>query len=270
VALWTPSLIFGDLFSDYSREFKQCYAPYVTNYKSAHELYLRSLENSAFQAFLEEAKKNPKCKNLDFPDLAITPVQRLPRYELLLMDLQKHTATESPDCVKIQVALKQIKTITNAINEEKREADSRTRMLVVQNKVKNKGILDKDLLQPGRLLIREGYLIRVNSVMEDSSPEKEVKLYCFLMSDILMCSKQTSVRKNLRDHTLRYEIKTDILLAGAVVSDVTSSADSLRWTFKIVDAEGEGTHWRGETLLDHKGWFIAIQKAVSDLNCSIK
>ena len=44
---------------------------------------------------LKDAEKNPRMKNQDLGDLLIAPVQRLPRIEMLLKDLYKHT---EPDC----------------------------------------------------------------------------------------------------------------------------------------------------------------------------
>jgi len=53
--------------------------------------------NSKFKQFLLSIKKNTQYNNLDLEDYLIKPVQRLPKYVLLLKLLLKKTPTDHPD-----------------------------------------------------------------------------------------------------------------------------------------------------------------------------
>jgi hypothetical protein len=48
------------------------------------------------------------------------PVQRLPRYVMLLQDLLKHTSTARPDYMALQQALEAMRDLTTTINSHKR------------------------------------------------------------------------------------------------------------------------------------------------------
>ena len=53
----------------------------------------------------------------------ITPVQRLPRYELLLRDLVKNTAKNHPDYPNLTFALEKMTEINVFINEQQRDSE---------------------------------------------------------------------------------------------------------------------------------------------------
>jgi hypothetical protein len=72
------------------------------------------------------------------------PVQRLPRYEMLLSDLLKHTETFSVDYKPLVTALQQIKEINKAINESKRELDSQHRIQAVEANLQRKRFKAQD------------------------------------------------------------------------------------------------------------------------------
>lgn len=61
------------------------YTQYVKDYDLglATLLHLQK-KNSKFVHFLQEAKENPLCEGKDLQTFLIMPVQRIPRYELLL------------------------------------------------------------------------------------------------------------------------------------------------------------------------------------------
>lgn len=48
------------------------------------------------------------------------PVQRLPRYVMLLQDLLKHTSAARPDYMALQQALEAMRDLTNTLNTNKR------------------------------------------------------------------------------------------------------------------------------------------------------
>jgi hypothetical protein len=89
------------------------------------------------------------------PFLLITPVQRIPRYNLLLQELIKKTPEGHADHTYIIQALGKIKEITDHVNFSVREQENRVKLLKIAEDTK-KYIGFEGLLLPHRSLIHEG------------------------------------------------------------------------------------------------------------------
>ena len=61
--------------------------------------------NTIFKNFIHDTFKDPKFKKLELPSYLIKPIQRLPKYVLLLKDLLKNTDCEHVDYENIKFAL---------------------------------------------------------------------------------------------------------------------------------------------------------------------
>eukprot|EP00002_Diphylleia_rotans_P025343 TRINITY_DN5004_c0_g1_i7.p1 TRINITY_DN5004_c0_g1~~TRINITY_DN5004_c0_g1_i7.p1 ORF type:complete len:485 (-),score=68.95 TRINITY_DN5004_c0_g1_i7:345-1799(-) len=100
---------------------------------------------------LSNAQKRTAVKNfmkktrdqglMDLPSYLIMPVQRVPRYELLLREMLKFTPKTHPDHALVEKALEQVKKVASAINEKNREAESLNKMLDIQQSHPNIEIL---------------------------------------------------------------------------------------------------------------------------------
>lgn len=71
---------------------------FINNWKNAKEMIKNVTQSnkSSFNKFIESASKEHRGK-LTLDALLIMPVQRIPRYELLLKELIKHTPLDHPD-----------------------------------------------------------------------------------------------------------------------------------------------------------------------------
>lgn len=65
------------------------------------------------------------------------PVQRVPRYNLLLQDLVKHTDPSHPDYANLQAALQQMLQIATYINESMKKSDNAKRIASLEAKGAN-------------------------------------------------------------------------------------------------------------------------------------
>jgi len=77
------------------------------------------LKGKAFSGFVESVVGIVDTYQLS--SLLIQPVQRVPRYEMLLMDMVKNTWETHPDLQSLQKALAAIKEIAKFINTQKKE-----------------------------------------------------------------------------------------------------------------------------------------------------
>ena len=66
------------------------------------------LQNGQFARFLEQAQQDPRSMGLSIADLLIEPVQRIPRYKLLLEQLLKYTPESHPDYANMGAALESV------------------------------------------------------------------------------------------------------------------------------------------------------------------
>jgi len=86
-------------------DFLKVYTVYVNNYSVSFDTLRIAMTNKHFQAFLEKQKLSPESNQLDFASFLIMPIQRIPRYVLLLQDLFKHTRKSHPDYVSLKKVL---------------------------------------------------------------------------------------------------------------------------------------------------------------------
>lgn len=70
----------------------------------------------------------PFGKQVTFESLLITPIQRIPRYQLLLKDLYMHTADDHPDLNDIGAAVKLIQGVANHINSTMKQIQNSKRL----------------------------------------------------------------------------------------------------------------------------------------------
>ena len=65
----------------------------------------------------------------------ITPIQRIPRYVLLLRDLFKHTPTSHPDYIDLAVACEKMEELASLVNRRKMESDRNRDVMRIQTDI---------------------------------------------------------------------------------------------------------------------------------------
>lgn len=121
---WNKWEVLGDIFIQFTPNL-QMYTHYVTNYNRALLCLQQCQECPRFRNFQSEiySKKGRRCLALE--DLLITPIQRIPRYVLLLKSILKHTEDSHPDYSELGTAISQLQQVATVINEKKRESENR-------------------------------------------------------------------------------------------------------------------------------------------------
>ncbi|KAI8799642.1 hypothetical protein BJ742DRAFT_781190 [Cladochytrium replicatum] len=84
-----------------------------------------------FRTFIKESRSSPSHRELNLEAYLILPVQRLPRYKLLLERLVEKVPTSHPDYPKCVKALEEIMLRADECNERKRDWEDRVRGLEV-------------------------------------------------------------------------------------------------------------------------------------------
>jgi len=129
-----PSVYFGDVFLNFVPQLRSAYSLYVRNYHAALKTISRLEMDPEYQQFIEEINI---LRKLDLMNLLIAPILRLPRYEMLLKELLKHTELESPDYEQVKRAIEEIRAINKLIDSEKGNAERSHRLMRIAKKVYN-------------------------------------------------------------------------------------------------------------------------------------
>nr|CAH7735583.1 unnamed protein product [Callosobruchus chinensis] len=121
---WDSKKKVGDLFLEiFSKpEVVEGYTNYVNSWKRSREiLKTTQQQKSAFTKFLEHTARQHSGK-LALDSLLIKPIQKFPKYELLLQRLIKHTDESHPDHDILLEAQRKIHDLLVKINCTEKEA----------------------------------------------------------------------------------------------------------------------------------------------------
>ena len=122
------------------------------------------------KTFLKRCRTHPMHSQINLEAYLLLPIQRVPRYKMLLEDLAMCTPpreTGPRDKDTLDDALAEISGLASLMNEEKREADSRLRLYHWQKRITGRG--PSPLVQPHRKLILDGRLTLIRLVKKAST-----------------------------------------------------------------------------------------------------
>ncbi|GFS01735.1 rho guanine nucleotide exchange factor [Elysia marginata] len=162
--------------------FLKLYSTYANNHQQAlNTLQEWQSKSAEFSKFISKQEDLPPVMGLKLPALLIAPVQRIPRYKLLLEELLHSTPQEHYDYTKLKEATTMIEEIATHINEHIRQNENFQKMLSIQRSFDSSA---PKLLSPGRTFIKEGPLKKVSR-----KGGKSYERMFFLFSDILLYGK---------------------------------------------------------------------------------
>uniref|UniRef100_A0A8C9W958 Rho guanine nucleotide exchange factor 17 n=1 Tax=Scleropages formosus TaxID=113540 RepID=A0A8C9W958_SCLFO len=156
-------------------------------------------------------------------DLMIKPVQRIPRYELLVKDLLKHTPEEHPDHLFLLDAQKNIKRLAERVNKGRRSAEEAEREARVMQEIEAHIEGVEHILNPQRKFLRQEMVVEAKTV----GGKKDRSL--FLFSDLLICTTLKRKSGSLRRSSMS-------LYSAASVID-TSSKYKFLWKLPLEEVE---------------------------------
>jgi len=167
-------------------DFLKVYTTYVNNYDTALAVLGAATKASPrLELFLKKVSHLPECNKLNLESFLIMPIQRLPRYSLLLRDLLRYTDDTHCDYKNLCMALERIDDINKYLNQSKSDAEHR-RMLIELNNSLHKGPV-KSLIKPNRRHIREGDI----KIYARSSQDKKRSGKIILFNDALLSAIQS-------------------------------------------------------------------------------
>uniref|UniRef100_W5M5F5 Rho guanine nucleotide exchange factor 10 like n=1 Tax=Lepisosteus oculatus TaxID=7918 RepID=W5M5F5_LEPOC len=242
VAEWDSSEKIGDLFvASFSKSMVlDVYSDYVNNFTNAMALIKKAcISKPAFLDFLKK-KQASSADRITLYGLMVKPIQRFPQFILLLQDMLKNTSKGHPDRLHLQLALTELETLAEKLNEQKRVADQITEIQQLAKSISDR-TLNKLLSSDQRQLILCETLIE--TVYGDKGQvlkSKERKV--FLLNDTLICAN--------------INVKGQPDLSSLVP---VGPKYAMKWSaplllVQVVEVGQEGTTQNKETLFQHSGF----------------
>ncbi|XP_075629746.1 rho guanine nucleotide exchange factor 10-like protein isoform X2 [Balearica regulorum gibbericeps] len=189
VAEWDSAEKIGDLFvASFSKSMVlDVYSDYVNNFTTAMSLIKKAcLTKPAFLDFLKK-RQMASADRVTLYGLMVKPIQRFPQFILLLQDMLKNTPKGHADRLSLQLALTELETLAEKLNEQKRLADQVAEIQQLSKSISDRSSLNK-LLSSGQrqLLLCETLTETVYGDRGQLIKSKERKV--FLLNDMLVCA----------------------------------------------------------------------------------
>ncbi|KAK7064461.1 DH domain-containing protein [Favolaschia claudopus] len=119
---------------------------------------LSTSQRKRLRSYLKRCRISPRHSQLNLEGYLLLPVQRIPRYRLLLEELLRATPpTYEYMDDPLDRSLAEISLLANNMNEGKRESESRRKLVQWQSRIRGK--FPSPLVQPHRRLIMDGPLL---------------------------------------------------------------------------------------------------------------
>lgn len=186
VSGWQPDSILSNVFTQYYQYFR-LYFEFVNNFEASDALLNRQLRRNA-RVVKQQEKILQKTGKLDFASLLIMPIQRVPRYALLLKEYQRKLNPGHPEEKIIVETIDNMEKISSHINSSKRDSEQRAKAVQL-----GEGRIigyHKEILKPGRDFKDE---IDVNIIYNGGV----VRTTAIIWSDVIMFCKPKDGKKKL-------------------------------------------------------------------------
>uniref|UniRef100_A0A8C4LN32 Rho guanine nucleotide exchange factor 10 n=1 Tax=Equus asinus asinus TaxID=83772 RepID=A0A8C4LN32_EQUAS len=221
VAEWDAVETIGDVFvASFSKSMVlDAYSEYVNNFSTAVAILKKTCATKpAFLDFLKQCEESSPDRTTLY-SLMMKPIQRFPHFILLLQDMLKNTSKGHPDRLPLQMALTELETLAEKLNERKRDADQRCEIKQIAKAV-NERYLNKLLSSGNRYLVRSDDMIEtVYNDRGEIVKTKERRI--FMLNDVLMCAT-VSARNAVISTSQRYLLKWSVPLGHVEVIEYGS------------------------------------------------
>lgn len=174
----------GDVFIKMAA-FLKAYTQYLKHYKELSSILAKHKKKSEFKKMLESLP-TAECRSLGLKDYLIMPVQRIPRYSLLLRDLLNNTWADHIDYEDLRDAVEKVRSVAQYVEDFQEESYNVAKVREISQSLsgKNKEFL-ASLVAPHRRFVRES---DVDVVSREKGLRKS--LHIILFNDLVVFTRQ--------------------------------------------------------------------------------
>ncbi|XP_041429116.1 FYVE, RhoGEF and PH domain-containing protein 1 isoform X1 [Xenopus laevis] len=243
---WDSNPRIGDILQKLA-PFLKMYGEYVKNFDRAMELLNVWTERSSqFKSVIQEVQREEACGNLTLQHHMLEPVQRIPRYELLLKDYLLKLPEDSKDRCDAEKSLELIATAAEHSNAAIRKMERMHKLLKVYELLGG----EEDIVSPTNELIKEGHILKL-SAKNGTTQDR----YLILFNDrLLYCVPK------LRLIGQKYSVRARIDVEGMELKH--SSSPNLTRTFRV-SGKQRSLELQARTEEEKKDWIQAIEVTIN-------
>ncbi|UMM41176.1 hypothetical protein L5515_017550 [Caenorhabditis briggsae] len=166
----------AEVFSKFM-PFLKLYTSYASHYPNALKVHAKLMSRSDFRKAIASIEAEPSVEGRRLQAFLIMPIQRIPRYIMLIQNLMNYS-TDMDDMRNLYKALSGMQGLTEQIQSCMLAYENGERLLEIQL---NFG-LDGHVLEPGRVLLKEGMLYK----RELNGTANYQETAVFLFNDIIL------------------------------------------------------------------------------------
>eukprot|EP00467_Chlorarachnion_reptans_P001241 CAMPEP_0114513526 /NCGR_PEP_ID=MMETSP0109-20121206/15626_1 /TAXON_ID=29199 /ORGANISM="Chlorarachnion reptans, Strain CCCM449" /LENGTH=977 /DNA_ID=CAMNT_0001693423 /DNA_START=11 /DNA_END=2944 /DNA_ORIENTATION=+ len=238
----------GAIFLEFAPYFKM-YTDYVGNHDRATDLLAKIQKNNSrkynpFKNFLEQ-----KEQTVLLSGLLILPIQRVPRYRLLLQELVKRTEPADKDYPDLTQALELIKQSATHINEAVKRMDRSRKVRAVQEQF----VAGTTFVSPSRQFIKEGHAAKLS----DRNRYRQ-KYQFVLFNDLFVYADTQKLTKKFKIHW-----QSDINDAFKLEDLEDNEGSRYKFQFEII-AQDKAFTMVFKDAREKSDWKSAICKCIED------
>lgn len=242
---WETTPRIGDILQKLA-PFLKMYGEYVKGFDNAVELVKNMTERvPQFKAVTEEIQRQKICGSLTLQHHMLEPIQRIPRYEMLLKDYLKKLSPESPDWNDAKKSLEIISTAASHSNSAIRKMENLKKLLEIYEMLGE----EEDIVNPSNELIKEGQILKL-AARNTSAQER----YLFLFNNMLLyCVPRFSLVGS------KFTVRTRVGIDGMKV--VETHNEEYPHTFQVSGKE-RTLELQASSEQDKEEWIKALQESI--------
>ncbi|EDL96965.1 FYVE, RhoGEF and PH domain containing 2 (predicted) [Rattus norvegicus] len=186
------------------------YSEYVKNFERAAELLATWMDKSQpFQEVVTRIQRSEASGSLTLQHHMLEPVQRIPRYELLLKEYVQKLPAQAPDLEDAQRALDMIFSAAQHSNAAIAEMERLQGLWDVYQRLG----LEDDIVDPSNTLLREGPVLKISFRRSDP-----MERYLVLFNNMLLYCVPRVLQVGAQ-----FQVRTRIDVAGMKVRELTDA-----------------------------------------------
>ncbi|XP_033612414.1 FYVE, RhoGEF and PH domain-containing protein 3 isoform X1 [Fukomys damarensis] len=242
---WDTNPRLGDILQKLA-PFLKMYGEYVKNFDRAVGLVSTWIQRSPpFKEVVHGIQKQEVCGNLTLQHHMLEPVQRVPRYELLLNDYLRRLPEDAPDRKDAERSLELISTAANHSNAAIRKMEKMHKLLEVYEQLGG----EEDIVNPANELIKEGHIQKL-SAKNGTAQDRHLFLF---NSMVLYCVPK------LRLMGQKFSVREKMDISGLQVQDIVKP--NAAHTF-ILTGRKRCLELQTRTEEEKKEWIRVIQATI--------
>eukprot|EP01122_Echinamoeba_exundans_P008896 TRINITY_DN302_c0_g3_i1.p1 TRINITY_DN302_c0_g3~~TRINITY_DN302_c0_g3_i1.p1 ORF type:complete len:1771 (-),score=520.87 TRINITY_DN302_c0_g3_i1:72-5384(-) len=259
LAMWHEKEELGDIFDKFAPLLKP-YSRYGSRYEECliHVTELQQ-KNPKFKKVFDFYDEHAfRFSGLRIKDYMIMPVQRVPRYTMLLRDLLKHTPENHPDYANLQSACKKVEDVASAVNEGIRQAESQTKMAAI---IERGGGFEA-LMKNNRSFTKSGVVPLLLDMSDRKKGGSKKDAEILLFNDLVVAGNFVSKKAEAHEYSFKFPLvwvskDLDEEQANAIEQEGFDPATG--WTIRSPDST-----WvvASKDQVDRNNWIAAFADAL--------